>query len=141
MAPRRPTSAEWQKLVGVFPKLTKDNVWITGEPTSVYNCIAFSLGITNKWINPPQPLSAFQELYQDPPYNHPVVVTGGATAGIDGWATPAIGPEIKSMTHGSKKSTVKTGLWESKLGKSFRITHGRNELVSSVYGRVVTSFK
>ena len=136
---RNPTTNEWNQLSSTFPGLTQANVSITAEPTAVYNCIAFSLGISNAWINPPQPLSSFQAMYNGAPYNHPTVNTGGA-AQIDGWAMPAIGPSIANMTHGSRVSAARPGLWESKLGRSFRITHGRAELTGNVYGRTVTSF-
>lgn len=137
---RNPTANEWNQLSSLFPGLTQANVSITDEPTAVYNCIAFSLGITTAWINPPQPLSAFQAMYNGAPYNHPTVPAGGAAAQIDGWAMPAIGPSIANMTHGSRVSAARPGLWESKLGSWFRITRGRAELTGNQYGRTVTSF-
>lgn len=139
MPPRQPTPAEWAQLSTWFPGLTQANVWITDNPTPVYNCIAFSLGITNQWINPPQPLNAFQQLYNN--HGHATLAAGAPNAHIDGWATPPNGPAITQMTHGSRTTTTnKPGLWESKLGSSYRITHGRHELTGNLYGRVVTSF-
>lgn len=133
--PRRPTEPELAQLQGYFPQLSPANVWITAEPTGVYNCISYSLGITNRWINPPQPLANFQALYNNPPYNHPTVPAGDPSAAIDGWATD-------QMTHGSRTSTsLSAPLWESKLGSWFRITHGRSELTGNTYGHVVTSFR
>jgi len=140
MPTRVPSDNEWGQLSAVFPGLNRANVFITDEPTPVYNCIAFSLGLTNVWINPPQPLSAFQALYNNPPYNHPTLPAASGSASIDGWATPAVGPTITQMTHGSRTSAAKPGLWESKLGQWFRITHGRAELTGTSYGRIVTSF-
>ncbi len=141
MPPRRPTDLEWQDLVGDLPNLTRADAWITDEPTHLYNCIAYSVGITDRWSNPPQPLNAFQALYNRHPYNHPTVGTDSPDATIDGWATPKNGPIIREMTHGSRRSTSEEApLWESKLGSDFRITHGRGELLSDLYGRVVTSF-
>jgi hypothetical protein len=140
MPPRVPTPAEWATLSGLFPGLVQANVWVTDDATPVYNCIAFSLGIVNMWINPPQPLATFQALYNGAPYNHPTVVTGAPGAQIDGWGTPAVGP-TNVMTHGSRVTTsTKVGLWESKLGQYLRITHGRPELTGAQYGRTVTSF-
>jgi hypothetical protein len=139
--PRRPTGAELVEMQTIFPQLSAVNVWITDAPTGVYNCIAFSLGLNNQWINPPQPLASFQALYNGPPYSHPTVAAGAAGASIDGWALPMAGPAITQMTHGSRTSTAEPPpLWESKLGGWYRITHGRTELLSSSYGRVVTSF-
>lgn len=138
MPPRLPTVPEWDVLSHEFPGLTQANVWITDEATWDYNCIAFSLGITDQWINPPQPLWAFQTLYGA--HNHPTLPAEDAQAQIDGWARPEIGP-IADMTHGSLvNSAAVPGVSESKLGSSFRITHGREELKGGVYGRTVTSF-
>jgi hypothetical protein len=137
--PRPPTPAEWAQLSGWFPGLVRGNVWITDNPTPVYNCIAYSLGYTDRWINPPQPLGPFQALYNG--QGHATLAAGAGNANIDGWALPPGGPGITQMTHGSRRSTSMPGsLWESKLGSSYRITHGRPELTGNAYGRVVTSF-
>ncbi|HEX4437263.1 MAG TPA: hypothetical protein VH061_10760 [Solirubrobacteraceae bacterium] len=145
MPPERPTQQQLSWLKNQFPQLAAPDVWITGQPTGTYNCIAYSLGITTEWINPPQPLGPFEALYNGAPYNHPTVAPGAQNAAIDGWATPPNPPnprEIASMTHGSRTSTSVGGaLWESKLGQSYRITHGRSQLTGANYGRVVTSFR
>lgn len=140
VVPRVPTAGEFAQMQGLFPGLTQANVLITAEPTSVYNCIAFSLLITNAWINPPQPLAPFQAYYNT--RGHATLATGSGAAQIDGWATPVSGPSIATMTHGSRVTTNGSmpGRWESKLGQWFRITHGRAELTGNTYGRVVTSF-
>lgn len=135
-----PTAAQWAQLSGLFPGLVLGNVNITDNPTHLYNCIAYSLGIVNAWINPPQPLAAFQGLYNGAPYLHPTVAANAAAATIDGWALPAVGPLIANMTHGSRLSPTNPPLWESKLGPFYRITHGRGELTGATYGRIVTSF-
>jgi hypothetical protein len=141
VAPRRPTDTEFAALASAFPALVRADVWITDGEVPTYNCIAYSLGHTDRWINPPQPLSAFQALYNGAPYSRPTAAPGAAAAGIDGWATPKNGPSVTAMTHGSRTSTSQPApLWESKLGSSYRITHGRSQLTSNVYGRVVTSF-
>lgn len=43
-------------------------------------------------------------------------------------------------THGSRLYQEGSGLWESKLGKSYRITHGEEELSGSTYGVIVVYF-
>jgi hypothetical protein len=133
MPPRRPNPAEWAQLSGSFPNLIWNDVWITAEPTAQYNCIGYSMGIY-QWINPLSPLAAFQQQYAARGF----VVAPPNTALIDGWGTNG----GAQMTHGSRQSTSmpQTGLWESKLGQSFRITHGRIQLVSPLYGTVLTHF-
>ena len=49
---RVPTQAEKDNLKKDFPNLDVNNISVTGEATGTYNCIAYSMGITNKWIDP-----------------------------------------------------------------------------------------
>lgn len=137
MPPRKPTAYEWNELVSVFPDLNYNDVWITAPPSPVYNCIAWSLGFDDRWINPESPLAAFQ--YQYETYGKIVVHTLGPGATIDGW-----GINADDMTHGSKlyagSPGLPPGLWESKLGQNCRITHGRTQLMGDLYGQVLTSF-
>lgn len=132
--PRQPTASEKAALLESFPQLDFANVWITAPQTRVYNCIAWSLGIDTKWINPPQPLSKFIDFYRG--YGYPVDYQNRV---VDGW-----GLLITTMTHGSKVytgvSVGVSGLWESKLGASFRITHAEAGLGGPVYGSILISF-
>jgi len=139
--PRPPTPSEWAALHNDYPNLVQADVWVTGEPTSTYNCIAFSLGYTDRWIDPNSPLAAFQVQYQG--YGFAVANYSGAK--VDGWGAPASGPtKGSSMKHGSRLSPdpqfSAKGLWESKLGGTERITHGRDQLTGTLYGNILTSF-
>lgn len=139
VVPRRPTASEWSSLKAGFPNLVESDVWITGEETKTYNCIAFSMGYTDRWIDPDSPLAAFQVQYQH--YGFAVAGYSGGT--VDGWGEPASGPGMgKTMNHGSKLSQDPqfSGLWESKLGPQWRITHGRDQLTGTTYGNILTSF-
>jgi hypothetical protein len=131
---RRPNPGEWTQLSTTFPGLIWNDVWITGEPTAQYNCIGYSMGLF-QWVNPRSPLAAFEQQYAQQGF----AVAPANSATIDGWGKNG-GTE---MTHGSRQSTTmpQTALWESKLGQSFRITHGRNQLVSTIYGSVLTHFR
>ena len=138
MDPRRPTDDEWNEISGLFPSLYRPDCWITGEPTKAYNCIAFSIGSTNRWIKPDSPLADFQKQYNG--FGYQPVVTSTAT--VDGWG---IAPDGAKMTHGSRKAVDPgfraLGLWESKCGSMWQLTHGRKGLNSpTVYGQVLTSF-
>lgn len=135
-----PSQEEWLDIAADFPSLNRANVLITGPETPTYNCIAYSLGRTDIWINPPRTLPQFEGLYNGAPYSHPTKPAGAPDAHIDGWANPPVGPSITEMRHGSKVYGPNPALWESKLGASYRITHGRDELTSTLYGRIVTSF-
>ncbi|MFJ5779562.1 hypothetical protein [Streptomyces sp. NPDC093094] len=125
----------------VWPGLVRGDVWITGEPTDVYNCVAFSMGYTDRWIREVSPLSAFEALYDD----YGFTVTPYAEGTVDGFGSPDSGPDRgKKMYHASRLSPdprfSEDGLWESKLGPQERITHGRNQLCGDVYGSILTSF-
>lgn len=136
--PRSPTSAEWSELVGNFPSLQYSDVKVTGPTNTGYNCIAWSIGFNDRWINPDSPLSRFQAQYQS--FGRKSVGRLASVASVDGWAT-----SNGECTHGSKLyagvSVGQSGLWESKLGSYLRITHGRVELKGAAYGSVVDSFQ
>ena len=141
--PRKPTAPEWSMLSGLFPSLPQSKVWVTGPGTPMsspfppaYNCIAWSLSLDDRWINPDSPLTAFQTQYQG--WGQKSTTLLSPSADIDGWGTSV------EMTHGSKNytgvSVGVSGLWESKLGQNLRITHDRQGLQGTTYGQVLTSF-
>lgn len=137
---RRPTSSEKQVLKANFPNLNVNDIWVTDEQTPQYNCIAYSMGITYRWINPSSQLAAFQNQYKNAKswyaasYNYNVIPRLAYNANVDGW-----GKSSFDMTHGS---VVYSGtVWESKLGQYLRITHSRQGLSGNAYGNVLTSFE
>mgnify|MGYP000143350884 CR=1 FL=1 len=115
------------------------NISVTGEATGTYNCIAYSMGITNKWIDPESFYNDFIEQYKNAKTlygsscNYEQTSTEGSNATVDGWGTSSI-----DMTHGSV--VYSSGTWESKLGRYLRITHKRSELSGTLYGRILVSF-
>ena len=48
-----------------FPNLDVNNISVTGEATGTYNCIAYSMGITIKWIDPESFYNDFIEQYKN----------------------------------------------------------------------------
>jgi hypothetical protein len=134
--PRKPSPVEWNNLARAFPYLEQKSVWVTGPSSDVYNCIAWSLGLDDRWLNPPNPLSAFDALYQHWGQKATTPLANDAT--IDGWGLSTNDPK-----HGSKAYTgvsLAADLWESKLGPSMRITHRRQGVRGSTYGQVIVSF-
>lgn len=136
---RVPTQAEKDNLKKDFPNLDVNNISVTGEATGTYNCIAYSMGITNKWIDPESFYNDFIEQYKNAKTlygsscNYEQTSTEGSNATVDGWGTSSI-----DMTHGSV--VYSSGTWESKLGRYLRITHKRSELSGTLYGRILVSF-
>lgn len=144
MDPRRPDDFEWGVFSNWFPKLVKNDVWVTAEPTAKYNCVSFTLGIYDRWIKPVSPLAGFEKQYGAFDY----VPVNAANASVDGWGFTGTKPNQEKMTHGSRPSADRVfaalGLWESKLGNAWQITHARNALVTPIgvgeeYGSVLTS--
>lgn len=136
---RAPTQAEKDDLKRDFPNLDVNNITVTGEATGTYNCIAYSMGITYKWIDPESFYNNFIEQYRNAralygaSCNYEQTGTEGNNATVDGWGNSSI-----DMTHGSVIYNSNT--WESKLGRSLRITHKRSELSGTLYGRILVSF-
>ena len=102
---RVPTQAEKDNLKKDFPNLDVNNISVTGEATGTYNCIAYSMGITNKWIDPESFYNDFIEQYKNAKTlygsscNYEQTSTEGSNATVDGWGTSSI-----DMTHGSAQT-------------------------------------
>lgn len=134
-----PTPAEgsrWISLKTLFPKLVQANTYITAGITYQYNCIAWSIGFNDRWINPDTTVADFVKSYLKAGCQE--VGYGSYSMAICGWANKS------DPTHGSRKyggvSVGVSGLWESKLGANYRITHGCDELAGDSYGKIVKSF-
>jgi len=123
------TAAEKTRFQGYFPGLNVNSAVVTDNVTSVYNCISWTVGVTNRWLWPGSSIGAFDTFYRG---------FGFARAGngpIAAW-----GHSTSTMTHGSISGPSHGPRWESKCGQDLRIQHGLNELVGSTYGRVVAFY-
>jgi hypothetical protein len=61
--PRPMTSAEKQRFRGYFANLDVDRAVVTGGASTVYNCISWTVGITNRWLWPGNSLANFDTFY------------------------------------------------------------------------------
>jgi hypothetical protein len=127
---RQMTSAEKQRFRGYFPSLDVNRVVVTGEVSTVYNCISWTVGVTNRWLWPGNSLANFDTFYR----GFGFVRAGDGT--IAAWGLSA-----SNMTHGSVTGPGHGPRWESKCGSDLRIQHGLGELVSSSYGHVVAFYR
>lgn len=123
------TSQEKTTFKGWFPMLDVDAAVVTGEATGVYNCISWTVGVTDRWLWPGSALADFDTFYQQ---------WGFVRAGSGPIA--AWGSSTSSMTHGCVSGAGHGPRWESKCGSSLRIQHGLTELESSSYGRVLAFY-
>jgi hypothetical protein len=128
--PRPMTPAEKQRFRGYFPNLDADRAVVTGEVSRVYNCIAWTVGVTDRWLWPGGSVGDFDAFYQG----------FGYTRSGDG-PVAAWGHSASNMTHGCVSGPGHGPRWESKCGGDLRIQHGLNELVGASYGRVLAFYR
>lgn len=128
-----------------FPYLGTD-FEVMAPRTKVYNCIAWSIGITSRWVWPGTTVSAFDRLYGS--YGFRRVRTGRLTA-TDFAVVPGV-QKIVLYAHVSKDGKVKCthgarqlsdGTWTSKLGKLPRIRHLTPQALNGPsYGRPIAVY-
>ena len=124
------TPAEKTAYSAAFPALNVNNAVVTGEATPVYNCLAWTLGITNAWVWPGKNEADFDRLYNGAGF------VRAANGPIAAW-----GYSAGEMTHGSISGPGHGPRWESKCGQGLRFQHGLTELetapnVGAKYGKV-----
>lgn len=127
---RRMTSAEAAQFRRWFPYLPTQSVWVLGGATPRYNCLAWALGYTDRWVWPWQTslpsVSAMSAYIRQWGY----VPGSPAAAAVYGTAASSIGHigrfHVSSPT--------------SKCGASLLITHLWGQLNYGTYGSVRQSY-
>lgn len=127
--PRKLTPAEKTNFLNDFPLLDVDFTIVTDEPSGVYNCISWSVGVTNFWHWPGSNLTDFDNFYGQ---FHLLRKTKGTVA--------AWGFANNQMTHGCVSGPTHGPCWESKCGSWARIQHCLNELNGPAYGHVIAYY-
>ncbi|WP_019520339.1 DUF7689 domain-containing protein [Faucicola boevrei] len=123
-----------------FPNLNVDTARETSFSTQCYNCISWTLGITDDWVWPlgqvggDTSVADFDAFYQ----KHGIARATDATADIALWGQTTPSGHV-SATHGSIVSHAP--LWESKLGLYIRMRHGKDDLVGEQYGKIIAYYK
>jgi len=119
-------------LKGFFSLLQNDvNLAIIGDKNTSYNCIAWSLGITNNWINPPlheKVISFYKE------QGFKLSSVGGSNRKIAVWFD-----ENGNVMHAARRMLVNINgssvmCWTSKLGKYYCISHSLEGVSGDTYG-------
>lgn len=128
--PRPMTPAEQQRFQGYFPNLDVNQAVVTGNASWVYNCIAWTVGFSDRWIWPGNSLASFDIFY-----------LGFGFVRADDGTIAAWGLSRTHMKHGSVTGPGHGPRWESKCGPDLRIQHGMNELVSGSYGHIVAFYR
>jgi hypothetical protein len=129
--PRNLTAQEKIDFHNDFPLLDVDFTIVTDEPTGNYNCISWTVGVTNLWYWPGPLLSDFDNFYSQ----------FGMQQKTKGFVA-AWGFAEDSMTHGCISGATHGPKWESKCGGWARIQHCLHELngPDSNYGHVIVYY-
>ena len=127
--PRPMSPQEKAQFRSWFPNLNVDAAVVTGEVTSTYNCISWTVGVTDRWLWPGSSISNFDTFYR-----------GWGLVRASNGPIAAWGRSTSDMTHGCVSGPGHRPRWESKCGQSLRIQHGLSELEGANYGRVVSFY-
>lgn len=127
-----PGDAVLDDLINKYPHLNRDSVLITDFNQCMdYNCIAWSLGFDDRWINPLDNVKQMAEFYAE--YGCRQTAAPNMQA-IDLWVSG------DKPVHASKLHDTQHALWESKRGQNYRMTHNRDGLRGNEYGSPLCSF-
>ena len=127
--PRKLTAAEKISFHNDFPLLDVDFTIVTDEPTGNYNCISWTVGVTNYWHWPGSNLTDFDNFYGQ------FGLQRKAKGFVAAW-----GASNNAMTHGCISGPTHGPCWESKCGGWARIQHCLNELTGPVYQPVIAYY-
>jgi len=127
--PRKLTASEKVSFHNDFPLLDVDFTIVTDEPSGVYNCISWTVGVTNFWHWPGSTLANFDSFYAQ----------FGLQRKTKGFVA-AWGIADNNMTHGCVSGPTHGPCWESKCGSWARIQHCLNELNGPAYGHVIAYY-
>ena len=123
-----------------FPNLNVTNAKIIGPQTPTYNCIAWSLGITNRWEWPGNKVTDFDQLNGRYGYKRMKALDFSPVKGME--KIVLYGKKVDGrweMTHQARQ--MPNGKWTSKLGKSNLIEHSTpDDLDGDSYGRPVAVY-
>jgi hypothetical protein len=130
-----------------FPRLG-NHFEIVGTSTRRYNCIAWSLGITDRWVNPEtgpahNPLAYMNEMYAELGYRRLQTLDFSAALGKDKvavYATLEPDGSIGAVSHAARQEL--DGTWTSKCGALALIRHPSLEsLRGPAYGVAVAVYE
>ena len=138
------TSNWTDTLVATFPNLAAENFEIVGEPSRLYNCIAYAVGDTSRWWWPDginywpswatltTRMESLKELFVGLGYEE---YDGNDAEG--GYRSVALYEVQGDMKHAALQ--MPDGRWRSKMGQGPVIEHDTSESLShGIYGRPTT---
>lgn len=137
-----------------FENLNSNDAIQSAPSSSVYNCISWSVGITDSWSWPPDdfasvssdPLTCFDYFYNQNygNYRYTRQNVNPDSCQVDLWALLDQSGDISNYTHASvgfDGVNVHGYDWESKPGSLMRTFHPRNSLRGNEYGSIVYHYR
>ncbi|MCI1267915.1 MAG: hypothetical protein LKG19_15170 [Saprospiraceae bacterium] len=132
-----------------FPNSQIEQFLITSPQTSSYNCIAWAFGDDSKWYWPDnsniyfwpsniprqETLNSFIMLFESIGYTR----TNNGDSEPDFEKIAIYGDRFSNPTHAARQ--MQDGLWTSKLGQYFDVTHTIFSLSNGSYGNVLVYMK
>lgn len=127
----------------IFPNTIKEPFLLTSPPTTHYNCIAWAYGDDTRWFWPDnqniyfwphdvprvETIEAFIKLFEKIGYS--ICEDGEHEHEFD---KVAVYVNQGKPTHAARQ--LQNGMWTSKLGENFDITHSIKSMSDGFYGNV-----
>jgi hypothetical protein len=125
---------------GSFPYLGTHYV-VLSPSTDRYNCIAWSLGITTRWINPGATLRHCDQLNRQLGYRRIRTLDYRVQAGVEKIVLYGKVKPDGSLEYTHQARQARDGTWTSKLGKMALVRHATPESLNGpVYGQPVAVY-
>jgi hypothetical protein len=128
-----PSPTQKSNFLNWFPNLR--NWQITASATGTYNCISWSVGVTNQWLWPGNTVAAFDAFYAS--YGWTPSATGKREyqkRKVALWA------DASGCTHGSRE-TYDCDWHESKCGSAERVMHDKFQMQGGTYGNIIKYYE
>jgi hypothetical protein len=141
MGATKPTSDFDTKIRKKLPQLQSGDYCITGAKTEAYNCFAWTVGETFRFLKAGEVDSAYGNKngiaeFSDFDNLYARIGLKPVIGSKPGNAQVALYADGTTVTHAALKTGVACGGWESKLGPSFRIAHVPSQLEGGSYGNI-----
>ena len=118
-----------------FPRLMETNFELLAPGTDRFNCIAWSAGITDRWVWPGANVVDFDKLYAEHGYRRLADPDYSVQPGVEKVVLYAKVTKDGSLTATHAARQEAAGTWSSKLGQCPLIRHQTPEdLVGPAYG-------
>jgi hypothetical protein len=128
---------DWVDHINKFPNISSANTVVVGGKDRMYNCISWSLGITDRWVWPgynyESSIKSFHRLFKDQGFH---ICDGGTF--LPGVEKVCLYTKENDPTHAARQ--FNHDLWTSKLGSEELVIHDGLMPVSGPFYGLPTLF-